>query len=162
MQNFASRTDTVFCGVFDGHGPHGHMVARRVRDSLPLKLSEHMEVKVTSEDVLKEINLNAAGSLNSEDTPFISAEESRLSVDIEEKDKQPELYYMLKESFLKAFKFMDRELRMHANIDCFYSGTTAVTLVKQVVSQSIKFCISNHASGLDLLFQLVILTMFSG
>ncbi|GKD47586.1 probable protein phosphatase 2C 33, partial [Tanacetum coccineum] len=42
--NFGSRTDTVFCGVFDGHGPFGHMVAKRVRDSLPLKLSAHVEV----------------------------------------------------------------------------------------------------------------------
>ncbi|RVX07227.1 putative protein phosphatase 2C 33 [Vitis vinifera] len=33
--NFGSRTDTVFCGVFDGHGPYGHMVAKRVRDSFP-------------------------------------------------------------------------------------------------------------------------------
>ena len=28
----------TFCGIFDGHGPHGHLVARKVRDALPLKL----------------------------------------------------------------------------------------------------------------------------
>lgn len=38
----------------------------------------------------------------------------------------------LKESFLKACKVMDKELKLHADIDCFCSGTTAVTLVKQV------------------------------
>ncbi|KAG0473878.1 hypothetical protein HPP92_015735 [Vanilla planifolia] len=37
-EDFTSITDTIFCGVFDGHGPLGHMVARKVRDSLPLKL----------------------------------------------------------------------------------------------------------------------------
>ncbi|XVF30278.1 hypothetical protein REPUB_Repub16aG0042900 [Reevesia pubescens] len=131
-ENFGSRTDTVFCGVFDGHGPYGHMVAKRVRDHLPLKLSAHWEVNISSEDVLREISLNTAGSMNSEDTAFVSAdEESRASVDLEETEKHPEIFQTLKESFLKAFKVMDRELRMHANIDCFCSGTTAVTLVKQ-------------------------------
>ncbi|EEF47391.1 probable protein phosphatase 2C 33 [Ricinus communis] len=131
-ENFGSRTDTVFCGVFDGHGPYGHMVAKRVRDHLPLKLSAHWEVNITSEDVLKEISLNTAGSMNSEDTTFVSAdEESRASVDLDDTVKHPEIFQTLKESFLKAFKVMDRELRIHANIDCFCSGTTAVTLIKQ-------------------------------
>ncbi|XP_048555778.1 probable protein phosphatase 2C 64 [Triticum urartu] len=35
---FGGEEDGVLCGVFDGHGPHGHLVARRVRDSLPLRL----------------------------------------------------------------------------------------------------------------------------
>lgn len=131
-ENFGSRTDTIFCGVFDGHGPYGHMVAKRVRDSLPLKLSANWEVNVASGDVLREISLNTTGSMNSEDTPFISAdEESRVSVDLEETDKTQEIFQTLKDSFLKAFKVMDRELRVHTNIDCFCSGTTAVTLVKQ-------------------------------
>ncbi|MCD9560234.1 putative protein phosphatase 2C 33 [Datura stramonium] len=129
-ENFGSRTDTVFCGVFDGHGPHGHMVAKRVRDSLPSKLSAHWEVK--SEDVLKEISLNAGASLYSEDASFLSADhEPRVSVDVEETEKHPEVFQTLKESFLKAYKVMDRELRSYTNIDCFCSGTTAVTLVKQ-------------------------------
>ena len=134
-QNFGSRTDTVFCGVFDGHGPYGHMVAKRVRDHLPLKLSAHSEVNISSEDVLREISLNTAGSMNSEDTAFVLAdEESRASVDLEETEKHPEIFQTLKESFLKAFKVMDRELRVQAHIDCFCSGTTAVTLIKQVYS----------------------------
>lgn len=109
------------------------MVAKRVRDSLPLKLSAHWEVNITSEDVLKEISLNSAGSINSEDTPIISADEdSRASIDLEEADKHPEIFQILKESFPKAFRVMDRELRLHPSIDCFCSGTTAVALVKQV------------------------------
>jgi serine/threonine protein phosphatase PrpC len=31
--------DSYFCGVFDGHGPYGHKVARYVRDTLPSILS---------------------------------------------------------------------------------------------------------------------------
>lgn len=133
MQDFVGNKDMTFCGVFDGHGPYGHMVAKRVRDHLPLKLNTHWEVNIASEDVLKEISLNTAGSLNSEDTAFLSADEaSRASVELEDTEKQPEFFQTLKESFLKAFKVMDRELRVHANIDCFCSGTTAVTLIKQV------------------------------
>lgn len=111
------------------------MVAKRVRDSLPLKLSANWEVTITSEEVLKEISLNTSGSLNSDGTPFVSVDEDfRASIDIEETDKHPEIFQTLKESFLKAFKIMDRELRTQPSIDCFCSGTTAVTLVKQVFS----------------------------
>lgn len=114
----------MFCGVFDGHGPLGHMVAKRVRDSLPLKLSAHWEVNLkSSNDVLREI-------LDSEGTSSNSADDA--SVNFEETNKNPEIFQTLKESFLKAFKVMDRELSMFANVDCFCSGTTAVTLIKQV------------------------------
>ncbi|KAK9062785.1 hypothetical protein SSX86_019975 [Deinandra increscens subsp. villosa] len=121
-ENFGSRTDTVFCGVFDGHGPFGHMVAKTVRDSLPLKLSAHWEVNLkNTDDVLQEIS----GSLNTEETSV------EASMNFEETDKNPEIFQTLKESFLKAFKVMDRELSMYAHSDCFCSGTTAVTLIKQ-------------------------------
>uniref|UniRef100_A0A2P2KST3 Phosphatase 2C family protein n=1 Tax=Rhizophora mucronata TaxID=61149 RepID=A0A2P2KST3_RHIMU len=131
-EDFSSRTDTVFCGVFDGHGPYGHLVAKKVRDSLPQKLSGQWEAGMTSEDVLREISLNRSGSTNSEDTPFICAdEECRASVDLEENEKIPVIFQTLKESFIKAFKLMDRELRVHTSFDCFCSGTTAVTLIKQ-------------------------------
>ena len=39
----------------------------------------------------------------------------------------------LKESILKACKVMDKELKLHPDIDCFCSGSTAVTMVKQVI-----------------------------
>lgn len=134
LQNFCSRQDTVFCGVFDGHGPYGHMVAKRVRDSLPLKLNAHWEVNVPGEEVLKEISVNPAGSMNIEEAASASADEDpRVSVDAEETEKHPEIFQTLKESFLTAFKVMDRELKTHQSIDCFCSGTTAVTLIKQVL-----------------------------
>ncbi|KAK7374384.1 hypothetical protein VNO80_07814 [Phaseolus coccineus] len=131
-ENFCSRQDTIFCGVFDGHGPFGHMVAKRVRDSLPLKLNAHWELNVSGEEVLKEISINTAGSMNIEEAASASADEdSRVSVDAEETEKHPEIFQTLRESFLKAFKVMDRELKTHQSIDCFCSGTTAVTLIKQ-------------------------------
>ncbi|CAM8942543.1 unnamed protein product [Rhodiola kirilowii] len=132
-ENFGSRTDTVFCGVFDGHGPFGHMVAKRVRDSLPLKLSAHWEANSKSGDVLREMSLNNAGSTVSEDAVSVSADDySRTPLlETEDTDNHIELFQMLKDSFLKAFRIMDRELKLHTNIDCICSGTTAVTLVKQ-------------------------------
>ncbi|PKI66904.1 hypothetical protein CRG98_012667 [Punica granatum] len=127
-----SRKDTVFCGVFDGHGPNGHLVAKRVRDSLPVKLSSHWKVNVNGEDVLREISTKSTVSQSCDGTPLLSvSEESRTSVELEDNEKHPEIFQSLKESFLKAFRVMDRELRMHPNIDCYCSGTTAVTLVKQ-------------------------------
>ncbi|XP_047327666.1 probable protein phosphatase 2C 33 [Impatiens glandulifera] len=124
-ENFGSRSDTVFCGVFDGHGPYGHLVAKRVRDCLPLKLSSHWEGNSKSE-----INVN------SESTSLLAAvdedeeeEEGRASND--ERDKNLDIFQDLKELFLKAFKVMDRELKFHTNFDSFCSGTTAVTLIKQ-------------------------------
>ncbi|KAJ8421891.1 hypothetical protein Cgig2_009610 [Carnegiea gigantea] len=130
-ENFCSRADTIFCGVFDGHGPYGHLVAKKVRDSLPQKLSAQWEANMRTDEVLREISFNSS-SMNSEDTSFISADdESRVSVDVEDLEKHPDIFQTLKESFLKAFRIMDRELRVHRSVDCFCSGTTAVTLIKQ-------------------------------
>ncbi|KAF3796858.1 putative protein phosphatase 2C 66 [Nymphaea thermarum] len=130
-ENFASRSDTIFCGVFDGHGPFGHMVARKVRDSLPLKLCTHWKVNGTIQNSLSENN-SATGSMNSEETASINMDDEwGESLPPDGNEKLPEMYLTLKQSFLKAFKVMDKELKLHPTIDCFCSGTTAVTLVKQ-------------------------------
>lgn len=129
--------------MFDGHGPYGHMVAKRVRDNLPLKLSSYWEAKVPVEGVLKAITTvnNTSNTNNSEyvaAASFVSAEEELMPTVamIEENTEEShfELFQTLKESFLKAFKVMDRELKFHGSVDCFCSGTTAVTLIKQVLS----------------------------
>ncbi|XP_047969099.1 probable protein phosphatase 2C 18 [Salvia hispanica] len=44
LNEFGSRTE--YTAFLDGQGPQGHMVAKRVRDFLPLKLSEQWEVKI--------------------------------------------------------------------------------------------------------------------
>jgi hypothetical protein len=43
------------------------------------------------------------------------------------------MFLPLKQSYFKAFKSMDKELKLHPTVDCFCSGSTAVTLVKQVM-----------------------------
>ncbi|KAJ8621136.1 hypothetical protein MRB53_029665 [Persea americana] len=130
-ENFGSRNDTIFCGVFDGHGPFGHMVAKKVRDTLPVKLFTHLKANGSDHGSLHENN-SFLGSMNSEETGSISMDDEWCeSLDLKENEKLPEMYLTLKQALLKAFKLMDKELKMHPTIDCFCSGTTAVTLVKQ-------------------------------
>lgn len=127
-ENFSSRSDTVFCGVFDGHGPCGHMVARTVRNALPVQLcTQWMSASNVDKSYVNE-NGNANGSTHNEES---MEDEWCEQLEVEENEKLPETYLPLKQAILKAFKSMDKELKMHSAIDCFCSGSTAVTLIKQ-------------------------------
>uniref|UniRef100_A0A0D9X0F1 protein-serine/threonine phosphatase n=1 Tax=Leersia perrieri TaxID=77586 RepID=A0A0D9X0F1_9ORYZ len=86
---FGGEDDGVLCGVFDGHGPHGHVVARRVRDALPLRLM-------------------SAARAGGADMPAAA----------------------WRKAFARAYKAMDKDLRSHPSLDCFCSGSTAVTVLK--------------------------------
>uniref|UniRef100_A0A1J3E449 protein-serine/threonine phosphatase n=1 Tax=Noccaea caerulescens TaxID=107243 RepID=A0A1J3E449_NOCCA len=132
-ENFGSMADTVFCGVFDGHGPYGHVVAKRVRDLLPLKLGSHLESYVSREEVLREISLNTGDSDRkvSENLVHLSANGESRVYNKDDVVKDQDMIQMLIGSIVKAYRFMDRELKMQVDVDCFCSGTTAVTMVKQ-------------------------------
>lgn len=111
--------DTTFCGVFDGHGPYGHLVARKVRDVLPVKLQSV---------------LNSCNSRKTDPGVTYFSGNSRKMDGVDcEKDGTPEekLNSLWREAFLKSYKAMDKELKSHPNLDCFCSGSTAVTLIKQ-------------------------------
>lgn len=101
-----------------------------MRDSLPIKIFSQWGSN-TSDDGGMHENSSCNGSMNSEDTASINLEDE--SLDAEENEKLPDVFLTLKQCFLKAFRFMDKELKLHPTIDCFCSGTTAVTLVKQVI-----------------------------
>lgn len=103
--------DVTFCGVFDGHGPHGHLVARKVRDTLPLKLFSFLDSYESKKN--RSICCNRDPGLEEADC----------------EEEKPELLW--REAFLKSYKAMDKELKSHPNLDCFCSGSTAVTIVKQ-------------------------------
>ena len=94
LQDFGCLKEGVFCGVFDGHGPHGHTVAQIVRDFLPQQLASNLKSLQTS---------------------------------VHEK-----VFSVWEKLFLESFLMMDHELQQRPNIDCFCSGTTAVTLIKEV------------------------------
>ncbi|EOA40336.1 hypothetical protein CARUB_v10009068mg [Capsella rubella] len=114
-EDFMSK-DVTFCGVFDGHGPHGHLVARKVRDSLPVKLLAL---------------LNSTKSKQSGFTGTRTSKSDSLEADKEESAEEDKLNILWEEAFLKSFNAMDKELRSHPNLECFCSGCTAVTIIKQ-------------------------------
>ena len=168
MQNFASMGDTVFCGVFDGHGPFGHLVARRVRDSVPSKLLHYWEERMAHQAESleqREISINGASN-GTVEKPIVhqnggfvhrengagdgkmlekssvhqnggfvhrenGAEGKMLVAETVDEVKEPPMFEAWKESHLTAYRVMDKELRSHPGIDCFCSGTTAVTVLKQ-------------------------------
>ncbi|KAL5555327.1 hypothetical protein UlMin_037563 [Ulmus minor] len=97
--NFSSKEDAIFCGVFDGHGPFGHIVAKKL--VCTLKKIYAMILHIAS-------------------TP------ARMHI-----EKHNEIFSTLKDAVLRAFKVVDKERKLHPRIDCYCSGTTAVSLVKQ-------------------------------
>ncbi|KAI4333995.1 hypothetical protein L6164_018738 [Bauhinia variegata] len=116
-EDFMSE-DVIFCGVFDGHGPHGHLVARKVRDALPVKLLSFLHSC--------ESRQNGSGRACFKGN--VKSDGGELDNDCSAEDKLNSIW---RESFMKAYKAMDKELRSHPNLDCFCSGSTAVTIVKQ-------------------------------
>ncbi|AEE36274.2 putative protein phosphatase 2C 18 [Arabidopsis thaliana] len=145
IENFCSRDDTVFCGVFDGHGPFGHMVAKKVRDTLPFTLLT--QLKMTSESDQSslvgangfQIKCTEEEEVQTTESEQVQKTESVTTMDEQwcelnpnvNNDELPEMYLPLKHAMLKSCQQIDKELKMHPTIDCFCSGTTSVTLIKQ-------------------------------
>lgn len=109
-----------FCGVFDGHGPDGHKIARYVRDNLPSKLSQVVKIYQLDTGIVADANVASS---------FFNHENNR---DPKDKGSQDLSLSSWEASFVKSFKDMDEELSLDSTIDSFCSGSTAVTLVKQV------------------------------
>ncbi|GAB4859565.1 hypothetical protein Ancab_011033 [Ancistrocladus abbreviatus] len=112
-----TAVDVILCGVFDGHGPHGHLVARKVRDALPLKLLSFLNSSQVKQAASGATCCNGNPTLDGGDAEDCSVEDKLSSI--------------WREAFLKSYKAMDKELKSHSNLDCFCSGSTAVTVVKQ-------------------------------
>ncbi|RDX64222.1 putative protein phosphatase 2C 34, partial [Mucuna pruriens] len=104
-EEFGCEEDIIFCGVFDGHGPWGHLVAKRVRKLLPALLLCNWQENV------------AATSL---DLDFKM-----------ETDRNLHRFDMWKQSYIRTCAAIDQDLKQHAGIDSFQSGTTALTIIKQ-------------------------------
>lgn len=96
----------LFCGIFDGHGPWGHFVAKRVRQSMAPSLLCNWQ------ETLAQTSLDP-------------------DIDVEEEKKQHR-FNTWKHSYLKTCAAIDHELEQYRKIDSFYSGTTALSIVRQV------------------------------
>lgn len=111
--------DVTLCGVFDGHGPYGHLVARKVRDALPLKLSTFMKTLESRR------NGQRANCCNGNIKSDVVDPEKDVSAEVK-------MESFWREAFLRAYKLMDKQLRSQSSVDCFCSGSTGVTVIKQV------------------------------
>uniref|UniRef100_A0A6N2N1R6 PPM-type phosphatase domain-containing protein n=1 Tax=Salix viminalis TaxID=40686 RepID=A0A6N2N1R6_SALVM len=123
-EEFTGDKDMFFCGVFDGHGPYGHKVARHVRDTLPSRLSR--EIKTSQKNSFKSRDADGKGDNSDADNKNKGGRDSA-----DDDDSSSLLLSSWEASFTKSFKEMDEELSLDASIDSFYSGTTAVTIVKE-------------------------------
>ncbi|KAK4273419.1 hypothetical protein QN277_021826 [Acacia crassicarpa] len=109
-EEFGGQEDLMFCGIFDGHGPWGHFVAKRVREAMPPSLlcnwQETLITQTPSPD------------------PHVD------DIDIEA-EKRQQTFDIWKHSYLRTCAAIDRELEQHRKINSFYSGTTALSIVRQ-------------------------------
>lgn len=104
----------VYCGVFDGHGPQGHRISQFVRNSLPSKLSWLFR---DSQIHGQSCSYHDHGS----DEKVINVNDS----------KDPVLSAW-KTSIVESFKEMDEDLEADTSIDSYGSGSTCVSVLKQV------------------------------
>ncbi|XP_047327494.1 probable protein phosphatase 2C 73 isoform X1 [Impatiens glandulifera] len=96
--------DRIFCGIFDGHGPWGHYVAKRVKKTIALSLLSNWQ-------------------------ETLAAESSSSSID--DSEKRVCNFNIWKQSYIKTFAAIDLDLKSHKKIDTFNSGTTGLTIVRQ-------------------------------
>lgn len=115
-QEFIGEKDSYFCGVFDGHGPQGHKVARYVRDTLPSKLSS-----------ASKSHNNGVGSGSGSGSGGKNGKHGKAD------EPNPHFSSSWKSTILKSFQDMDDDLQGKPTIDSYCSGTTAVTIIKQVI-----------------------------
>ncbi|XP_057433592.1 probable protein phosphatase 2C 34 [Lotus japonicus] len=105
-EEFGCHEDITFCGIFDGHGPWGHFVAKRVRKLVPASLLCNWQE-------------NLAAS-------------TQLDLDFKmEEDMNLHRFDTWKQSYIKTFAAIDQDLKQQTGIDSFQSGTTALTIIKQ-------------------------------
>ncbi|KAG8085291.1 hypothetical protein GUJ93_ZPchr0010g10314 [Zizania palustris] len=101
-EGFGSEEDSIFCGIFDGHGQWGHYVAKAVRESLPPALLCRWQEAVALASLIEG--------------------EKKLC------DCQFDLW---RQSYLAACAAVDEELRGNRRLDAVHSGCTALSVVKQ-------------------------------
>ncbi|KAI5082238.1 hypothetical protein GOP47_0001981 [Adiantum capillus-veneris] len=145
-EHFASRQDTLLCCVFDGHGPYGHLVARKVRDTLPTKLMGlwkarmRGDINIIEDEEDGDDESDEEGDSNEkpdENSGYAKRQGRQNFEDVNHNSRQSEqqrcswAMRVWRESFMRGFRSMDRDLRMQPTIDCFCSGTTAIILLQQ-------------------------------
>ncbi|EPS62214.1 hypothetical protein M569_12579, partial [Genlisea aurea] len=106
-ENFSGDRDMFFCGVFDGHGPSGHKVAKFIRDSLPAKIS--------------------AKYLESPPPPDDGDEKEK---ETESQGENPS-FDTWKARLIECYNDIDEKLEGESSIESYCSGTTSVCVLKK-------------------------------
>ncbi|XP_073042154.1 probable protein phosphatase 2C 65 [Primulina eburnea] len=110
-ESFSGDKDMLFCGVFDGHGPSGHKVARYIRENLPTKISSLYR------------------------QPSVEGNDCALDVenydDCENPDFKNPYFLSWKARLIKCFHEVDEELENEVSIESYCSGTTTVSVLKK-------------------------------
>ncbi|GFP79137.1 probable protein phosphatase 2c 73 [Phtheirospermum japonicum] len=104
-EEFGCQEDMIFCGIFDGHGPWGHFVAKNVRESMPSSLLCNWQEALAEASVDPDLDF--------------------------ESDKKHHRFNIWKHSYMKTCAAVDQQLEQHRKIDAVNSGTTALTVVRQ-------------------------------
>ncbi|KAK3227418.1 hypothetical protein Dsin_007280 [Dipteronia sinensis] len=120
-ERFTGERDTIFCGVFDGHGPSGHKISRYVRDNLPLKLSSSIKQLQTHNGVATRV-----GKKDRKQTSSCTEK----GHDDHGNDKN-HFFRSLQASIVQSFKEVDEELSVDSAMDGYCSGTTSVNVIKK-------------------------------
>ncbi|KAL7136136.1 hypothetical protein ABFS83_10G009100 [Erythranthe nasuta] len=109
-ENFSGDKDMFFCGVFDGHGPSGHKVARYMRDFLPAKISYLYKQPIVVDIEADEPEDGSGNAPEYSRNPLFLSWKARLT---------------------KCFHEMDDQLEGEASIESYCSGTTSVCVLKK-------------------------------
>ncbi|KAL3577501.1 hypothetical protein D5086_019005 [Populus alba] len=104
-EEFGCQEDMIFCGIFDGHGPWGHFISKRIRESVPSSLLCKWQETLSLTSLGKDFEMDLDRNLHQFD--------------------------IWKQSYLKTYAAIDHELKQHPEIDSFCSGSTALTIIKQ-------------------------------
>ncbi|KMT16528.1 hypothetical protein BVRB_3g048220 [Beta vulgaris subsp. vulgaris] len=107
-EEFGCQQDMTFCGIFDGHGPLGHFVAKCVNKSLPSLLLR-----------------------NWQDFLAVHSLEFDLDAELNHLTKKARDFSIWKQAYLRTCSVIDQELERHPRVDSFDSGTTALAIVRQ-------------------------------
>lgn len=104
-EEFGCQEDIIFCGIFDGHGPWGHVVAKKVRELMPSSLLCNWQETLAQKSFDLDFDLKLDKNLNRFDTWH--------------------------QTYLKTYAAIDQDLHQHPGIDSFRSGSTSLTIIKQ-------------------------------
>ncbi|KAF5476344.1 hypothetical protein F2P56_008071 [Juglans regia] len=135
-EDFIGEKETLFCGVFDGHGPHGHKISRHVRDNLPLKLSASLKYLQLNHSKFGDV-VDADDVANDDEDDDddndnnITSRETMKDIHYNHHNSHHLSLASIEASFVKSFKETDQELSQDSSTDTFCSGSTAVIVVKQ-------------------------------